>query len=109
EIVDKGEAELDGVKCRKLVMSYGAGIEFIRYFEIATGRLLLTETMPVGAIREEGEIMVAGIRFPQKLIATGPASADGKARVITITFDRIALNETFPASTFEQPLLSGPR
>jgi len=109
EIVDKGETELDGVKCRKLVMSYGPGIEFVRYFDIATGRLLLTETFPVGAIREEGEIMVAGVRFPKKLIATGTAAADGKTRVITITFDRIALNETFPASTFEQPLISGPR
>ncbi|ATC63835.1 hypothetical protein CMV30_07680 [Nibricoccus aquaticus] len=108
-IMDKGETELDGVKCRKLVMSYGPGIEFVRYFEIATGRLLLTETLPVGVIREEGEIMVAGVRFPRKLIATAAAGADGKTRVITITFDRIALNETFPASTFEQPLISGAR
>jgi hypothetical protein len=104
QIADQGEAEIDGLKCRKLVFSYGSGIEFIRYFEIATGRLVLTETLPVGRIREEGEKVVSGVRFPQKLIATGSPSADGKTRVITITFDQITLNENFPASTFEQPL-----
>lgn len=109
EIIDRGETEIDGIKCRKLAMNYGPGIEFIRSFEIATGRLVLTETFPVGIIREEGEKIVAGVRFPQRLIATSASGPDGKTRVITITFDRIALNETFPASTFEQPLLSGPR
>jgi hypothetical protein len=109
EILDRGDAEVEGVKCRKIVFSYGPGIEFTRYFDIATGRLVLTETAPVGTIREHGEIMVAGVRFPQKLIATSTVGADGKVRVITITFDRIALNETFPASTFEQPLISGPK
>jgi hypothetical protein len=104
EVLDQGEAEIEGIKCRKLVFSYGAGIEFIRYFDIATGRLVLTETLPVGRIREEGEMVVSGVRFPQKLIATGTPVADGKIRVITITFDRIAINETFPASTFEQPI-----
>ncbi|MCU0794263.1 MAG: hypothetical protein MUE42_15780 [Opitutaceae bacterium] len=104
EIVDQGEAEIDGIRCRKLVFSYGSGIEFIRYIDLATGRLVLTETLPVGRIREEGEIVISGLRFPKKLIATGPASADGRSRVITITFDRIVLNETFPASTFEQPV-----
>ena len=103
-IIDRGETEIDGIKCRQLVFAYGSGIEFARYFDVATGRLVLTETMPVGSIREEGEIIVAGVRFPQKLVATGTAGTDGKTRVITITFDRIALNETFPASTFEQPL-----
>ncbi|MGC4074518.1 MAG: hypothetical protein QM760_18870 [Nibricoccus sp.] len=109
EIIDKGETVLDGVKCRKLVVSYGPGIEYVRYFDTATGHLVLTETLPVGRIREEGEIVVAGVRFPQKLIATSMPATDGKTRVITITFDRIAVNETFPASTFELPLLSGPR
>lgn len=104
EIIDQGDAEIDGVKCRKLVFSYGAGIEFIRYFDIATGRLVLTETLPVGRIHEEGEQIVSGVRFPKKVVATGTPSADGKTRVITITFDRVTLNENFPASTFEQPL-----
>ena len=106
EILDQGEAEIDGIRCRKLVFSYGSGIEFVRYIDLATGRLVLTETLPVGRIREEGEIVVSGLRFPKKLIATGPPSADGKTRVITITFDRVVLNETFPASTFEQPVSS---
>jgi hypothetical protein len=106
EVADRGEAEIDGVRCRKIVFSYGSGIDFVRYIDVASGRLVLTETLPVGSIREEGEIMVSGVRFPKKLVATGPASADGRTRVITITFDRIMVNEAFPAATFEQPLRS---
>jgi len=106
-IIDQGDVEQDGLKCRKLVFSYGDGIDFVRYFEKDTGRLVLTET--AGTIREEGEIVVAGVRFPQKLVSTSPSPADGKMRTVTIVFDRIALNETFPASTFEQPLFSGPQ
>jgi hypothetical protein len=103
-ITDHGEIAREGVQCRKITFSYGSGIEFVRYFDIETGRLVLTETPPVGTIREEGEIVVAGVRFPQRLLVTGAPDSEGKAQVITVTFDRIALNETFPASTFEQPL-----
>jgi hypothetical protein len=106
EITDRGETEVDGIRCRQLVFSYGSGIAFIRYIDIASGRLVLTETLPVGRIREEGEIIVSGLRFPKKLIATGPSSAGGKTSVITITFDRIVLNEAYPAATFELPVSS---
>jgi hypothetical protein len=106
EIIDHGETELDGIRCRQLVFSYGTGIAFVRYIDIASGRLVLTETLPVGRIREEGEIIVSGLRFPKKLIATGPSSAGGKTNVITITFDRIVLNEAYPATTFELPVSS---
>jgi outer membrane lipoprotein-sorting protein len=53
--------------------------------------------------------VVAGVRFPQKLIVTSTIDSDGKTRVVTITFDRVVVNETFPASTFELPFLSGIR
>ena len=108
-VLDQGDAVIDGVACRKLVMDYGSGIQFIRYFDNATGRLVLTETAPAGTIREEGEILVAGVRFAKKIIRTAPPGPDGKTRVVTITFDRIALNETFPPGTFEQPLPGGLR
>lgn len=106
EIVDQGETVLDGVKARKIAFRYGPGIEFTRYFNIATGRLLLTETTVVGKIREEGEIKAGGVLFPRKIVISSPEAVDGKLREITLTFDRVLVNETFPASTFEQPLFS---
>jgi hypothetical protein len=109
ELLDGGETERDGVKCRKLSFRYGPGIDFVRYFEVATGRLVLTETQPVGIVREEGDLLAGGVRFPKKLVTTVPAGPDGGARVITLVFDRIALNETFPASVFEEPLFSARR
>lgn len=109
KIDDQGDATIDGTSCRKLVVDYGSGIQFIRYFDKTTGRLVLTETTPAGSIREEGEIVVSGVRFAKKIVRTAPPGPDGKTRVVTITFDRIALNETFPASTFEQPLPGGLR
>jgi hypothetical protein len=108
-VIDRGTADVEGIPCRKLAFSYGTGIEFVRFFDAATGRLVLTETPPAGTLREEGEITVAGVRFARKLVRTAPPGPDGKTRVITITFDRIAVNETFPVSTFEQPLISGPK
>jgi len=104
EIVDRGLVELDGLKCHKIAFNYGPGIEFVRIFEIATGRLVLTETLPVGTIREEGEMIVEGVRFPKKLVAAATTPSTGKKRVVTITFDRIVLNEEIPASSFEQPM-----
>jgi len=50
-------------------------------------------------IREKGEIVVNGIRFPKTLINTGKGP-DGKEQAITITFDHVTVNETFPASVF---------
>ncbi len=108
-ILDQGDATIDGIACRKLVMDYGSGIQFVRYFDKATGRLVLTETPPAGTIREEGEIIVSGVRFAKKIVRAAPPGPDGKTRVVTITFDRIALNETFPASTFQLPLPGGLR
>ena len=104
EIVDRGPVEVDGLKCHKIAFNYGPGIEFVRIFEIETGRLVLTETLPVGTIREEGEMIVEGVRFPKKLVAAATTPSTGKKRVVTINFDRIVLNEAIPASSFEQPM-----
>lgn len=108
EIIDEGTAQVDGVTCRKVLFRYGPGIDYLRYFDVATGRLVQTEMPPSGVIREEGEFIVSGVRFP-RVLKTHRTEPDGKTIVITVTFERIVLNETFPPSTFEQPLLRGGR
>ncbi len=108
EVMDQGPADVDGISCRKILFSYGAGIDYLRYFDTATGRLVQTEMAPTGLIREEGEIIVSGVRFP-RVLKTYRTEADGKQIVITVTFDNVVLNKSFPPSTFEQPLLRGGR
>jgi len=100
-----GAVTMDGVACEKIAFTHGPDIVFTRYFETATGRLVLTETEAGGAIREEGETRVNGVRFP-KAIVTVTKTADGKTQTVTINFDKITVNEIFPASFFAVPALS---
>jgi hypothetical protein len=102
---DLGDVTIEGAACRKIAFFHAENIVFYRYFERATGRLFLTETEAGGRIREEGEIMVKGIRFPKKVVTT-TKDASGKEVSITVTFDQITLNETFPQSLFAIPSLS---
>ena len=104
-IEDQGPITIDGVVCQKIAFIHAPTIVFTRYFDSATGRLRLTETEAGGSIREEGEISVNGMRFPEKIITLTPI-ANGKSQTVTITFDKISVNETFPASFFAVPALS---
>lgn len=95
-----GEATVDGVACAKLSFSHSDSIVFLRYFDEATGRLVKTEIEGGGEIREEGEIVVNGVRFPRKVINKAPGG-----RMTSITFEQVTINETFPAETFAVPPL----
>ena len=102
-----GPATVDGCASIKVAFAHDATIVFYRYFDPATGRLLFTETRD-RAIKEEGEILVNGLRFPRKEIQTMKGlDATGKPieRTLVMTFDKISLNETFPESDFELPVL----
>lgn len=93
-----GETELEGKACNKLIFSHADGIRFTRYFDKSSGRLLRTDTENGNQIREEGETVVAGVRFPRALITR---AADGK--ISTITFDSVKVNEPVSASEFAMP------
>jgi hypothetical protein len=93
-----GDSDVDGTPCVTLEFIHSDEITFTRYFEKATGRLVKTVTDNKGEIREEGEMIVNGIRFPKKLINTLP---DGQVR--TITFDSIKVNEVIPEDQFAVP------
>ncbi len=102
---DLGIVDLDGQKAQKIAFVHDQGIVFYRYFDEKTGKLLLTETEVGGQIREEGEVVVNGIRFPQKVITTNKL-ADGSERTVTVSFDKIEVNRMFPAETFAVPAMS---
>ncbi len=95
-----GEATVDGVPCVKLTFTHTGNIVFTRYFNKATGQLLKTETENGGEIREEGEMIVNGVRFPRRVINK---SANGT--VTAIFFEQVVVNEAFPAEAFAVPSL----
>ena len=104
-VEDLGPATIDGIACQKIAFIHSPTIVFTRYFDVATGRLVLTETEAGGSIREQGEMTVDGVRFP-KSIVTVTKDPDQKPRTVTITFDTIKVNESFPADFFAVPALS---
>lgn len=101
---DQGTATIDGITCQKIAFIHAPHVIFYRYFDVGTGRLVFTETESGGTIREQGEVIVNGIRFP-KSIVTATKNQAGQLQTVTITFDRIVVNEKFPRSLFEVPSL----
>lgn len=99
---DQGTATIDGVTCQKLAFIHSPSIIFYRYFDLATGRLVYTETESGGSIREQGEVVVHGVRFPRSIV-TQTKNREGKLVTVTITFDKISINEPFPAKQFAVP------
>lgn len=100
-VEDQGTANVDGVACQKVAFIHEPRIIFYRYFDPATGRLVLTETESGASVREEGEMMAGGIRFP-KAIITVVKSGD-RTQKVTVRHEKVFLNENFPAETFRVP------
>lgn len=94
----RGEEVVDGVACVKLDFAHTPQVSFLRYFDKATGRLVKTVTQEGVEIREEGEQIVGGIRFPKRVGQKAP-----NGQVTTVVVDRVSLNETFPAAHFAVP------
>jgi hypothetical protein len=104
-IEDLGPVTVDGVAYRKVAFVYEPNIVFYRYFEPETGRLVYTETESGEIQREQGEILAGGIRFA-KSVKVVVKNAAGQPQTVTIDFEKIILNETFPDDLFRVPLLS---
>lgn len=101
-VEDLGSATVEGVTCRKVAFFHAPPIVFHRYFDTATGRLVRTETETGGVIREQGEWIVNGVRFPRAIV-TEMKAASGQMQAVTITFDQITTDEVFPAAQFAVP------
>ena len=102
---DQGPVTFEGIPCQKIAFIHAPNIIFYRFFEVATGRLVYTETENGATIREHGEIRVNGVRFPKSMSNT-TKNAAGLLRTFTLTFDKITVNETFPSDRFSVPPLS---
>ncbi len=103
-IEDLGTDTIDGVACRRLAFVHPHNSRFVRYFDAATGKLVLSVIGTSDFIREEGEITVGGLRFPQKLV-TRKKAPDGKELITTVTFQKIVLNEPLPPERFVAPII----
>lgn len=104
-VEDRGTATVDGIACRKFAFIHGPDIVFTRSFDVATGRLVLTETDSGTQIREEGELRSGGLRFPKRILTVNTLP-DGNTRTIRVTFTEIAVNPEIDASIFAVPTLS---
>ncbi len=102
---DQGSVTVDGIACQKIAFVYAPNIIFYRSFDKATGRLVYTETESGGTQREQGEVIVSGVRFP-KTIITANKNAAGQIQTITLNFEKITVNEAMPASLFAVPVFS---
>jgi hypothetical protein len=93
----EGEEDIEGVRCVRTVFTHPGDIHYIRFFDKATGRLVVTRSADGNETRESGEMFVAGIRFPTELATL----ADQKTS--RVTFLDIRVNETFDLAMFERP------
>jgi hypothetical protein len=105
-VEDLGDATVDGRSCRKVSFKRDDGSIFVRYFDAATGELVLIETPQQGGrVREEGVMLAGGIRFAQRHTQT-TKTADGKVQTIKIDYEKVTVNEVFPPSLFAVPSVS---
>jgi outer membrane lipoprotein-sorting protein len=104
-IEDQGTATIDGINCQKIAFIHAPAIVFTRYFDLATGKLVFTETEAGNSLREQGEIVEAGLRFPKTIVTTNKSSK-GEIQTVTINIEKVTVNESFPATFFRVPALS---
>jgi hypothetical protein len=105
-VEDQGDAAIEGKPCRKVSFKRNDGSIFVRYFDAATGELVLIETPQQGGkVREEGVMLAGGIRFAQRHTQTTKL-ADGKLQTIKIAYEKVTVNEVFPLSLFAVPSIS---
>jgi hypothetical protein len=103
---DLGPATIDGHACEKLAFVHEPGLTFFRYFDAATGQLILTETKNGSQTREQGEMIVNGVRFPKSLVSITKDPVTGRENTLSITLEKITLNENFPESVFAVPMVA---
>lgn len=103
---DQGAAVIDGIACEKIVFIHPPNFTYTRYFDQATGRLVMTETDLGVKIRQVGEIVVKGIRFPKSLVQK--QTQDGKEQTSIFEFSSITVNDAFPDSVFDTPPIDPP-
>lgn len=96
-----GTDTFEGKQVEKVKIRYGK-VFFIRYFDSSTGELLYSEIENGEGIKERGEMIVDGIRFPK-----GVANFLNGDQVSFVEFELIEVNPEVDDSLFAQPALPG--
>mgnify|MGYP000440986290 FL=1 len=65
----------------------------------------MSGTLAGGTLREQGEILAAGLRFPKSILTTNKLP-NGQVQAVTINIEKVTVNEVFPAAFFGVPGLS---
>ncbi len=97
-VISKGRVRKDGRAANLLVFRYEDDLFFERYFDVETGELIATVTDQGLEMRELGEVIVEGVRFPDRVVSL----INGEV-VNTIFFDEIKVNEEIDETAFEMP------
>lgn len=100
-IENEGLVEIDGSQAAKLVFRHPHNITFTRYFDMDTGRLVMTETHDGSEIREYGRMVVDGVVFPERIVMRRDDEL-----VNEIRFSEVRINEDFDESLFEVPSMT---
>lgn len=98
EVVLVGTAVQDGFPCYRVKFQFDDEIAVERFFDKEDGNLVATKTLNNVIIRETGNQMIAGIRFPRRV----DAYQDGFL-LNRMTYTEIAVNEDIPDFIFSFP------
>jgi len=96
-----GKQDLDGSQVEVVKILYGSA-QFVRYFDVNTGELLLSEIENGERIQEHGEFMVDGILFPKQLVTF----RNGE-QISRLEFHSIEVNPVLDDAMFTMPPLPG--
>lgn len=95
-VIDRGLVTFNEKEAHLLVFEYDRNLSYSRYFDPQSGRLYATVNDRGQEIREEGEMMVDGIRFPREIISR----VDGRD-VMRVRFSEIRVNPPVDDQIFE--------
>tara|TARA_R100000027_G_scaffold38198_2_gene28179 strand:+ start:6599 stop:7303 length:705 start_codon:yes stop_codon:yes gene_type:complete len=93
-----GETDFRGETVAKVRYIHPGGVQFIRYFDPATGELVGTETDTGTINTEEGKMVVDGLNFSEKVL-----SYEGDELANTITFSIVEVNPDVDEDSFSFP------
>ncbi len=105
-IEDLGRVTVEGRSLHKIAFIHSPAVVFFRFFDPVTGQLVFSETEAGAIIRESGENRVAGVRFPAK-VETTSVRPDGQKQIVSVTFDRVAVNQGIDRAKFRMPSVTG--
>ncbi len=95
-----GRVQRDGRQVHQVDFSYPRGTTYIRYFDVASGKLISTRTADNGLEMIETERMeIDGIQFPR----TVRTYQDGKLQRV-VEFDEIQVNAPMDDALFDFPV-----